>query len=1070
MDYKLFIIYLFFVSLVTMPSISSSHSLVDILNATCSDTDVENFNFLGSSDYHDDDEFIYTLKSYPNRFTILGTNIQSLYAKYDELILLLDQYNSSGPGINVICIQETWLGKSDGRSHIDIPGYNCASKFYTSTSHGGLATYIRDDLEFDANLDLPYFSENIWESIFVKIWGPTTGGRKLIIGNVYRPPKERVELLDKFLFEFNNMIESFHQNPHVHVAGDYNLDMFKSTENFRINQFLNQCFASSYFPKIFQPTRIEMRIDGSYSATLIDNFLCKSLSFHELHSGILTHKLSDHQPYFMTIDLPTYTKPDTPIYRHTTVMTKESKQQFKSDLGENLTMDKFVKPEHPTAAEADSNFSVLHEVVTGAHTKNSKKKKVHVDRRTTPKSLWITPGIIKSIRYRNKLYKKLKKLFDDVASEKYLVLKEQLKNFKKVLRKSIKLAKKKFLSKAFEDNKNDPRKTWNLINSLTGNNTSKNAISEEFIVDGESITNKSDIANGLNNFFTGIASKLTSEMDIPDVSFESYLGQPPATQFTFHTVDKDTVGKAIDNLKCKPTRDCDGLSTELLKLCKFELLEPINLIINQCITSGTFPDQLKIARVSAIFKKGNKKIFDNYRPISILPAISKIFERILHDQISTYFTENKLFYTHQYGFRKNHSTEFAALELVDRVMLNLENRDRHLSIFMDLSKAFDCINHDTLILKLEHYGMTPVSIALIKNYLSNRQQFVQIENFKSNLGHIGIGVPQGSILGPLLFLIYINDIASCTDILSAILYADDSTFSACIDDLKTESNVATSTLINQELDKVNTWLLANKLCLNAKKTQYMTFNRTEKETELELSINNTTLENVNEFNFLGLMINNKMDWNSHINMISSKINRNIGIIRRLRHLVPPHTLTTLYYTLVHPHLTYMLLAWGYDSSTIETEQKKALRLIHNKHHLAHTEPLLRKSNILKLPDMHTQAQLKFCYKYVHGDLPDYFQSLPTTKGNDQHDHYTRDNDNLRNAKPSTETGRKLLRNSIPKLVNSLPANLADGMYSAPSFRAYGNMYKRNQIATYSDIERCKDNTCYPCSAVYKNVS
>ena len=300
--------------------------------------------------------------------------------------------------------------------------------------------------------------------------------------------------------------------------------------------------------------------------------------------------------------------------------------------------------------------------------------------------------------------------------------------------------------------------------------------------------------------------------------------------------------------------------------------------------------------------------FDNYRPISILPLISKILERILHTQISTYFTQNDLLYQSQYGFRKLHSTQMATLELIDRITNCMATRKQYVSIFMDLGKAFDTIDHDILLKKLHFYGFSPAATNLIRSYLSNRKHFVVFKGVPWEQLSINLGVPQGSILGSLLFILYINDIHYSTDVLQSILYADDSTFSLLLD--SAENSFIYSDTINNELDTVNQWLRANRMCLNVKKTKFMVFNRTRQNTILDLKINETKLEQVSNFNFLGLVIAEDLNWQPFVNVLTHKLSRSLGIMNRLKSFLPRSVLRTVYFAIFHCHLNYQILSWG----------------------------------------------------------------------------------------------------------------------------------------------------------------
>ena len=328
--------------------------------------------------------------------------------------------------------------------------------------------------------------------------------------------------------------------------------------------------------------------------------------------------------------------------------------------------------------------------------------------------------------------------------------------------------------------------------------------------------------------------------------------------------------------------------------------------------SGIFPSKLKIAKVIPIFKeKGDDFNFENYRPISLLSIISKIFERVVHDQLYSYFEENNLFYKHQYGFRKKHSTELAALELIDRVLKDMDNKQDPFAIFLDLSKAFDTIDHSILIHKLSHYGIKGKELNWFRSYLEQRSQYVEFKDCKSSLRGITTGVPQGSILGPLLFIIYMNDIANATEILKVFCFADDTTLQFNLGDFFeiTPLGRTTTSMINDEIQKICDWLAVNKLSLNASKTKMIHFKFPQRrdiatpipeETQSDafvgphlLHIRGEKIARTKTFNFLGIIINENLTWHDHTSHLKTKIGKNVGILTQLKHTLPFHVLKAL---------------------------------------------------------------------------------------------------------------------------------------------------------------------------------
>lgn len=372
------------------------------------------------------------------------------------------------------------------------------------------------------------------------------------------------------------------------------------------------------------------------------------------------------------------------------------------------------------------------------------------------------------------------------------------------------------------------------------------------------------------------------------------------------------------------------------------------------LKTGIFPSQLKIAKVMPLHKKNNKNLFENYRPISILPSISKVFERVIYNQLYEYFDINKLFFSHQYGFRKLHSTELAALELSDLITNYLDKNETPFCIFLDYSKAFDTINHTILLDKLQYYGIQNLALNLLRNYLSNRKQYVQYKNTSSDLLPITTGVPQGSILGPLLFIIYINDFNLSTKSFHPIMYADDTTL------LSTLSKFESDKHLNSELNKILNWLKVNKLSLNKDKTKFMVFSTTSKniyKPDLRIDVN-TKIEQVDSFNFLGIHMDNNMKWNSHINNISCKLLKTIGILNKLNKILPVSTLINIYNSLVLSTINYGQLTWGYHATRVSQLQKRIIRIISSSPFNAHTEPIFKNLKLLKFEDILFINELK----------------------------------------------------------------------------------------------------------------
>lgn len=531
-----------------------------------------------------------------------------------------------------------------------------------------------------------------------------------------------------------------------------------------------------------------------------------------------------------------------------------------------------------------------------------------------------------------------------------------------------------------------------------------------------------------------------------------------APSFNFSPINADAVTKIINGLKCKSSFGIDGLSNILLKSIKEYISEPIALIINQSFRTSIFPDKLKIAKVLPLFKKGDATSLTNYRPISILSSVSKIFERAIHNQITEHLESHKLLHPSQYGFRKHYSTELAGVHLVDSIVKKLNDRYKSVGIFMDLSKAFDTLDHTILVSKLSYFGFSLDACNLIKNYLYNRWQYVDLEGHASKSKLLSTGVPQGSILGPLLFVMYMNDITNSTESLQPTLYADDTTLL-----FSPGRNVHPANLtrfLNYALSSVSNWFRANRLSLNVEKTKFMIFHKKNSTPlNIELKIDDLVIERVRTFKFLGLMLNENLDWDDHYCMVKSRVSKSIGILHRLKHILPFSILLTLYHALVMSHLNFHILVWGFYIDSFFTLQKKAIRAITRSNFLAHTAPLFKN---LTLPNLHTVfevAKLKFYFRYVNRTLPDYFLGWNFRQLNFNHTYYTRYGENVLTEIHGTDYIERTLKFGLVKFINSIDTNLSD-KFQSHSCKFISKIFRLSLIAKYRT--ECSIRNCIPC--------
>ena len=439
-------------------------------------------------------------------------------------------------------------------------------------------------------------------------------------------------------------------------------------------------------------------------------------------------------------------------------------------------------------------------------------------------SPWITSGILKSMKIRDKLYKSF-------VLEKNNPQKDQIfqkyKKYRNMVLTLTRKSKKNYYSNYFSTHNSNIKKTWEGIRELVNMNKKKSNNIKMIYENNKNITNNKDMANSFNNYYSNVGKNIEQKIPKTNTHFLSFLNFTVNSKFSFTLCSDAEIKSIISEFVSNKASGPNSIPTNLLKEFIDLFAYPIKLLVNKSLKNGIFPDMFKIAQVCPIYKKSDKSKCANYRPISLLSNLSKVFEKIMYKRLEHYLESNNLICNHQFGFRKNHSTEHALMSIAEQIKENFRKKLFTCGVFVDLEKAFDTVNHEILIAKLKHYGLNDKSLALLASYLQNRSQQVTLNGEVSDIKPISCGVPQGSILGPLLFLIYINDLHSCIKSSTVRHFADDTNLLYATDKSKPRNRNAVRNL-NKDLKSLNHSLLANKISLNSTKTEIIYFRKKNK--------------------------------------------------------------------------------------------------------------------------------------------------------------------------------------------------------------------------------------------------
>ena len=707
---------------------------------------VSNIN-MASCNYHLEDSLnkkIEQLNIGSNCLSMIHSNIRSIPKNLNKFELYLRNLNIKFP---IIGFSETWI-QDHSTDRYSIKGYRGEHNYRKSRSGGGVALYIQDNWEYTVRKDLCQMKPNI-ESLFIEVDKNYTGKDKnIIIGVIYRPPDTDIKT---FNYEMSEILSNIKiENKLTYLLGDFNVNLLNIDKHKDSQDFVDYMYSHSMFPCINKPTRVTAK-----TATLIDNIFTSDIGNDHALSGILYSDITDHFPVFY-IDYGCETS-----CQHRPIMRRNFSQQNCEHF--SATLQNYDWISIMNATDPQEAYTLFHNEFSNIYNASFPIRKIKPGYKN--RKPWLTEGLKKSIKTKNKLYLKQLKSKDPEHVTHY-------KDYKRSLDRLLAKTEREHYENILQKNQSNMRKSWQILKEVI--NKKKNVSTcSRFMVNNTISTNRKIIADSFNSFFVDIGPSLAKKIPNDGRRPEQFLSDKIADSMCLSTVLEDEVRQIIHNLK-ESSAGWDSISSKIVKTTYMHFLTPLTHVLNLSLVSGVVPSELKIAKVIPLFKSGDASVFSNYRPVSVLPVFSKILERLMYSRLLSFININKILYKFQFGFREDHSPQLALIYLVDKISNALENGEYVLGVFLDFSKAFNTVDHDILFTKLHHYGVRGVCLNWFKSYLSNREQFVCFSGTDSDKKGIRCGVPQGSILGPLLFLIYINDLSSVSQKLFSLLFADDS--------------------------------------------------------------------------------------------------------------------------------------------------------------------------------------------------------------------------------------------------------------------------------------------------------
>ena len=900
---------------------------------------------------------IRNLKKKTDELSILSINVRSLKSNFHKLKLLEHSLNK----FDIICMQETNIDPEDlfNPSFYDLEGFHSPTlqkPTRGSCKGGGLAIFINSStFEPDAIKNHSEYnncsSTETGEILFLEL---STGKKckNIIIGNFYRSPSFKPEL---FCEDINSRIEQIlyrYPNKELIMLGDANIDLLNHEAYKPAQTLLNLMSQNGLVPVISRPTHVS----DTY-ATLIDHIYTNAIMRYR-SSGVITDPIADHLGTYIKLGYTDQCQTKAPAYYNYTDYSDENILKFNNLLQHTVSDWKSLESSY----DANDRFNRLHAIVTMHYSNTFPTTRKKCDNRKASGKPWIMPWLQEACDRKNQLYSEFIKNPSTVNKAEYTKM-------KKWVEKQIYIRKKKYYSKQIETYTANARKQWKIINSVICNNKPSSHI-KKLTTSSQTVTDNTTIAETFNKYFCSIAENL--KHTIPNANHPGHSHIKPELHSIFLEPCTDSeIATIIKQLKNSSTSDYNVNVIKQAALAT-PLVSVLTQTINSSFNDGIFPQLLKTAKVIPIYKSGSKSDVSNYRPISLLSIFSKIYEKAMCTRLTNFFNKNNTLHPRQYGFRSLHSCEHALLDAQNTILSTLGKKQIALLLLIDFSKAFDMVDHTLLLNKLSTYGIRGMALKWMASYLHDRNQYVYVNSTKSSTLNLKYGVPQGSILGPLLFIIYINDLPGIDTTIHFIMYADDANIiiTGCnITEIKTKAELL--------LDRLSNWVGSNSLKLNVKKTHYMIFTNSKTTYDLTLRLNSEVISQSREERFLGVILDDRLSFKSHRAAIAKKISRNAGIFFRARHMFSLQTLKTLYSSFIQSHLIFCSVIWGVGSKcslqNIFVAQKKALRAVTftrlftkdkdtQAYSYGHTKPLFNKCELLTVHNLTLVQMLSQMHK------------------------------------------------------------------------------------------------------------